>query len=76
MLTKDQKDAAHWVLFYYGQEGYYEPGGFSYLIIQAYQKADPGNKSKLRAVFPEIAEAMDLVDSHPNGIEKLKLRLK
>lgn len=75
-VTETQKEVAGWVLHYYGVPGYYPPGGFTALILQAYQKADPGNKWRLRLGFPEIAEAMDLVDHDEDGINKLAERLK
>jgi hypothetical protein len=75
-FTEDQQDAAHWVLSYYGVPNHYPPGGFSGLIIQAYQKADPGNKAKLRASFPELAEAMDIVQRDPEWKQTLAARTK
>lgn len=75
-LTEEQIEAARHVLGYYGAEGGWQAGSFTQNILRAYQGADPGNKARLRRGFPEIAEAMDLVDNHPNGIEKLQLRLK
>ena len=69
-MTAD--DARH-VLYYFRHAGGMQPGGFTELILQAYQKADPGNRRRLRCGFPGLAEAMDTV-LRGGGVEELARR--
>lgn len=63
------------VLGYFGQDGGWKPGGFTGLMLRAYQKADPGNKARIRLGFPDLADAMDLAMNDLSGIEQLQTRL-
>ena len=69
-MTAD--DARH-VLYYFRHAGGMQPGGFTELILQAYQKADPGNRRRLRQGFPGFAAAMDTV-LRGGGVEELARR--
>jgi hypothetical protein len=75
-FTETQQEVADWVLHWYGVPGHPPAGSFSTLIIAAYSKADPGNKARLRLGFPEIAEAMDLVNKDKDWQSKLEERTK
>lgn len=74
-LTEEQEDAVRSVLFYFGHPSGWESGGFTTLIMQAYQKADPSNRARLRMAFPVLAEAMDTVINNMTGIKELAERL-
>lgn len=63
-------EARH-VLFYYGQEGGEEPGGFVHSLLLAISRADADNLTRLRQGFPGYVAAMK--DWHP---EDLKARLR
>jgi hypothetical protein len=71
-MTEEQKNAARMVLGYFGAEGGYEPGGFTSLILRAYQKADPGNRARLRLGFPELADMMDACMNTESGVADLQ----
>lgn len=59
------------VLYYFGDEKGWEPGGFTLLILRAMQKADPLNFLRLSVAFPEEAKAMRLVLGSTEGIKEL-----
>lgn len=70
-----------YVLFYFGDHDYgKEAGHFTSLIMNAYQIADPRNKSRLRIVFPGLTTAMDTVLNPPlehlDGMEHLRMILR
>jgi hypothetical protein len=75
-LTEDERETIRHVLYYYGHPAGWAPGGFTELLLKAYQKADPGNKARLRQGFPEMAEAMDVVMNSMTGIKDLAERLE
>lgn len=74
-MTGDQEDLARMVLGYFGADGGQEPGGFTHTIMQAYQRADPGNKQRLQLGFPELCRLMDRVANTPNGVEEIQREL-
>lgn len=74
-LTEEQIENTRYVLGYFGYKGGWQAGGFTSLIMQAYQKADPGNRARLRLGFPVLAEAMDTVLSSRQGIKELAARV-
>jgi hypothetical protein len=65
-------DVAAHVLAHYGQEGGYQAGGFTQLIISAIDRADPTNKAKLELGFPEYVAAVNVAQYSRNGIEYLQ----
>lgn len=75
-VTPEQEEIIRHVLWYFNERGGWEPGGFTQLILRAYQKADPGNRARLRRGFPEYAEAMDLVLNSMGGIKQLAQQLE
>ena len=75
-MTPDQEEVIRHVLGYFGASGGWEAGGFTSLMMRAYQKADPGNKARIALGFPELAEAMDTVMNQMDGIQKLQERLQ
>lgn len=74
-LTEEEVETIRFVLGYFGYKGGWQAGGFTQLIMQAYQKADPQNKARLRLAFPILAEAMDTVLDSLTGIKELAARV-
>ena len=74
-MTPEEQEVARYVLGYFGAEGGWHAGGFTQLMMSAYQKADPGNKQRIRMGFPELADAMDTVLGSTGGIKRLQAKL-
>jgi hypothetical protein len=74
-VTPEEEEVARYVLGYFGADGGWEAGGFTSLIMRAYQKADPGNKARLRLGFPELTACMDTVLNSQGGIKQLQDKL-
>jgi hypothetical protein len=66
-----EKEVIRHVLWYFGDERGWEPGGFTRLILAAMQKADPGNFLRLSVAFPQEAKAMRIVLGSSDGINEL-----
>jgi hypothetical protein len=66
-----EKQVIRHVLWYFGDERGWEPGGFTQLILTAMQKADPENFLRLSVAFPQEAKAMRMVLGDIDGIREL-----
>jgi hypothetical protein len=66
-----EKQVIRHVLWYFGDERGWEPGGFTQLILKAMQMADPENFLRLSVAFPQEAKAMRLVLGDHDGIHEL-----
>lgn len=75
-MTEEEKAIARMVLGHFGAEGGYEPGGFTSLLLQAYGKADPSNRARLRLGFPVQAEMMDACMNTEHGVAALQKLLE
>jgi hypothetical protein len=65
-------DVAAHVLFHYGHNGGYQAGSFTTHLITTIDAADPGNKARLAAGFPEYVAAVTAIQYDPNGVERLQ----
>lgn len=74
-LTEEQLEITRYVLYWYGHPKGWSPGGFIETLMSAYTKADLTNKARFRLGFPELSEAMDLVNNQLGGLDKLAKRL-
>lgn len=74
-MNEEQKNLARMVLGYFGAAGGYEPGGFTSLILQACQKADPQNRHRLSLGFPEHVAMMDACVNTESGVADLQKAL-
>ncbi|MET9956678.1 hypothetical protein ABZ135_34740 [Streptomyces sp. NPDC006339] len=63
--------AAH-VLFHYGRDGGYQAGSFTEQLITAIDMADPANRDKLAAGFPDYVAAVVAIQYDPNGVHHLQ----
>ena len=55
-------ESARHLLGYYHKPGGYMPGGFTTKLIELFEKADPINRAKLAAVYPEISHVAALLE--------------
>jgi len=63
--------AAH-VLFHYGHDGGYQAGTFTTNLITTIDSADPSNKARLAAGFPEYVAAVTAMQYSHTGAEYLQ----
>ncbi|MER7517841.1 hypothetical protein [Streptomyces sp. NPDC126499] len=69
--TIPAETAAH-VLFHYGREGGYQPGSFTEQLITTIDMADPGNRDRLAAGFPDYVAAVVAIQYDPAGVTRLQ----
>lgn len=69
-VTVDARTAGH-VLWQRGHLSGYEPGDFALRLIDLIRRADPANRSRLAAAYPEYAAAVDIAQQD-GGIEQLR----
>lgn len=74
-LTDDEVTATRAVLYFYGHPKGWEAGGFTMSLIELWCKADLTNKARIRLAFPEVAGALETVNSELGGLEKLAERV-
>lgn len=74
-MTEEESNMARMVLGHFGATGGYEPGGFTSLLLRAYQKADPMNRARLRLGFPNQAAMMDACMNTESGVADLQKQL-
>jgi len=65
-------DAAAHVLFHYGHDGGYQAGSFTTHLITAIDSADVSNKARLTLGFPEYVAAVNLIQNHRDGADRLR----
>ncbi|MEV6737936.1 hypothetical protein AB0N14_13775 [Streptomyces sp. NPDC051104] len=65
-------DVAAHVLWHYGHEGGYQPGGFTEQLLTTIGMADPANLDRLAAGFPDYVAAVAAIQYDPNGVEHLQ----
>lgn len=65
-------DVAAHVLFHYGRDGGYQAGGFTDTLILAIDRADPANRDRLAAGFPDYVAAVTAIQYDPAGVERLQ----
>ena len=69
--TIPAETAAH-VLFHYGRDGGYQAGSFTDQLITTIDMADPGNRDKLAAGFPDYVAAVVAIQYDPQGVARLQ----
>ena len=69
--TIPAETAAH-VLFHYGRDGGYQAGTFTEQLITTIDMADPGNRDKLAAGFPDYVAAVVAIQYDPQGVTCLQ----
>ena len=70
-------DVAEHVLWHFGDHNYgQQPGTFTQRLLMTVSAADAENKEKLRAAFPDLVTAFQLVSTTPWGLEHLRDLLK
>lgn len=70
--VKISKHEAIIVLHYFGEEGYYRPGGFEEKLLSALCHADVNNQDKIGLGFPGLTAAVQIAQSDTNGLRTLK----
>lgn len=66
-------EVARAVLWHYGDTNLgIEPGGFFSALILAISRADPENRDRLRASFPQHVIAVEAVKTQPWGLDWLR----
>lgn len=70
-LSEFLTEARH-LLGHYGYAGGWQPGGFTTSLIRAWEKADGGNRRRLRMGFPALGLAVGLLGVD-RGVEALQV---
>jgi hypothetical protein len=65
-------ETARHVLWHYGADGGYQPGSFTQKLMAAIDAADVVHRARLRVVYPELVDAMNLAARHEDGIRRLQ----
>jgi hypothetical protein len=72
--TVSSETARH-VLWHYGADGGYQPGSFTQKLMATIDAADVVNKARLRAVYPELVDAMNLAANREDGIRSIQQQM-
>jgi hypothetical protein len=65
-------DVAAHVLFHFGHDGGYQAGSFTTHLIVAIDSADPSNKARLAAGFPEYVAAVTAIQYDRDAVGYLQ----
>ena len=65
-------ETARHVLWHYGAEGGYQPGNFTQRLMQTVDAADVVHTARLRVMYPELVDAMNLAAHQEDGIAQLQ----
>ncbi|MEU5580992.1 hypothetical protein ABZ791_30415 [Streptomyces huasconensis] len=70
--TTIPRETARHVLWFFGQDGGYQPGSFTEHLLYALSFADMVNTAKIAEVYPDYAAAMVAAKLDPDGIANLQ----
>jgi hypothetical protein len=70
--TSITPEIARHALWHFGQDGGAQPGSFTQHLMNAIAAADPANRARMRAAFPEYVDAMELAFNTMSGIACLQ----
>jgi hypothetical protein len=65
-------EAAHMVLWHFGERRAMEPGSFFQALVGLMAKADPINRAKLGIPFPGHAAGTTLAQNRSDGMDRLR----
>jgi hypothetical protein len=65
-------EIARHALWHFGQDGGAQPGSFTQHLMNAIAAADPVNRARMRASFPDYVDAMELAFNTMSGIARLQ----
>lgn len=70
-MTPAEIECARHLIHYYGGEGGWEPGSFTFHLIRALVSADNLNKYKLLAAFPDFKAPLRILEDE-DGLKALE----
>jgi len=63
---------ANHVLWFFGRDEGFAPGGFFAVFYELASRADKNNLAKLELGFPAQVAAFELARNNPNGLQQLR----